>query len=77
MGLGVVGLYWDDSTTFPVGVYRCEIPDASGIKRTLFVGIYTSEHDSTKVAGVVVGVLLALVLVGAVSALIVILQWRR
>ena len=29
-----------NNATSPTGVYRCEIPDASGTNQTLYVGIY-------------------------------------
>ena len=29
------------STTPPSGVFRCEIPDASGINQNIYVGVYT------------------------------------
>ena len=81
--LGVVGLLYWNSTTIPSGVYRCEIPDASGIKQKVYVRIHimmqdfsTSRPDS-EVAGAVVGVILALVLVFVVAALIVIFQVKR
>ena len=82
-GLSVVGLYWNDNATLPTGVYGCELLDASGITQKVFVGIYdnmmqdSSTSDSAEVAGTVVGVLIAVMLVIAVSALIVVFQIRR
>ena len=79
----MVGLYWNDNTTLPTGVYCCELLDASGITRKVFVGIYdnmmqdSSTSDSAEVAGAVVGVLIAVVLVIAVSALVVVFKIRR
>ena len=78
----MVGLYWNDSATFPTGTYWCEIPDASGILRNVSVGIYfvkdTATTNSTAtVAGAVVGVLLVLVLMVAVSALVVVFGMGR
>ena len=37
-----VSLHHDpfDSSTAPSGVYRCEIPDASGVSQNIYVGIY-------------------------------------
>ena len=76
-GWSVVGLYWNDSTTIPTGVYQCEILDATGILRNVFVGIYsaqdsTSNSSEFEVVGAVVGVLLTTVLLIAVSVLVVV-----
>ena len=80
-GQSVVGLYWNDSTIFPIGIYRCEIPDASGVLHNVSVGIYfakdTATPNSTAVAGIVVGVLLALMLIIAISALVVVFGMGR
>ena len=83
-GPSVVGLYWNDSATFPTGMYRCEILDASGVLRSVSVEIYSAKdiNDATTnstaaVAGAVVGVLLALVLMVAVSALVVVFGMGR
>ena len=81
-GPSVVGLYWNDSATFPTGTYRCEIPDASGILRNVSVEILYSAKDITSpgattnstatVAGAVVGVLLVLVLMVAAALVVVV-----
>ena len=81
-GQSVVGLYWNDNATFPTGIYRCEIPDATGVLHNISVGIilYLAQDatsNSAAVAGAIVGVLLAVVLVIAMSGLIVILQMRK
>jgi hypothetical protein len=81
-GPSVVGLYWNDGATFPVGVYRCVIPDASQVLRNVSVRIYFAEvaaapNSAATVAGAIVGVLLALVLIVAVSAMVVIFGMGR
>ena len=85
-GPSVVGLYWNNSATFPTGTYRCEIPDASGILHNVSVEMYSAEditspgattNSTAAVAGAVVGVLLALVLMAAISALVVVFGRRR
>ena len=81
-GPSVVGLYLDDGEKIPVGLYRCEIPDASGVLRDVSVGIYFAEDPATSssagtVAGAVVGVLLVLALMVAISAMVVIFGMGR
>ena len=81
-GPSVVGLYWNDSAIFPTGMYRCEIPDASGVLRNVSVGIYfvkdaATTNSTATVAGAVVGVLLALVLMVAISAVVVVFGMGR
>ena len=76
-GPSVVGLYWNDSATLPTGMYRCEIPDASGILRNVSITIYSAmdninspgatSNSTAAVAGAVVGVLLILVLMIAAA----------
>ena len=74
-----MGLYWNDSAIFPTGMYRCEIPDASGILHNVSAEIYSAKdiNDATTnstatVAGAVVGVLLALVLMIAAALVVVV-----
>ena len=42
-GASVVRLNRRNNAQSPTGVYRCEIPDASGTTQTLYVGVYTTE----------------------------------
>ena len=42
-GPSVVRLNRRNNATSPTGVYRCEIPDASGTTQTLYVGVYTTD----------------------------------
>ena len=37
------------SNTAPVGVYRCEIPDASGTSQNIYVGIYPREDGEMNI----------------------------
>ena len=83
-GPSVVGLYWNDSIikTFPPGEYRCEIPDSNGQLQVVLVKINlmsgSSQSDSAaSIAGSVVGVLFALMLIIAVSALFLFLGRER
>ena len=39
-GTNVVGLNRRDNTIIPTGIFRCEIPDTSGINQTVYIGIY-------------------------------------
>ena len=33
-----------DSTNAPNGILRCEIPDASGTRQSIYIGIYNQRH---------------------------------
>ena len=79
-GPNMVGLYWNDSSSIPTGIFQCEIPDACGIIQKLYVRIeimLDTTSNSERVAGAVVSTLLVVVLVIAVSVLVVILGRGR
>ena len=42
-GPSVVRLNRRNNAQSPTGVYRCEIPDASGTTQTLYIGVYTTD----------------------------------
>ena len=42
-GPSVVRLNRRNNAQSPTGLYRCEIPDASGTNQTLYVGVYTTD----------------------------------
>ena len=48
-GPSVVRLNRRNNTTMPTGVFRCEIPDASGTNQSIYVGIYPEGSGSPKV----------------------------
>ena len=41
-GAGVVRLLYYNEPS-PTGLFRCEVPDASGDKQSIYVGVYTEE----------------------------------
>ena len=41
-GLDILTLNRQTGTELDSGLYRCEIPDAEGVNRTLYVGVYTN-----------------------------------
>ena len=46
-GDGVVRLHRKDNVTMPTGLYRCEIPDASGTYQSIYVNIESAPSPST------------------------------
>lgn len=45
-GPSVVRLNRRNDATMPTGVFRCEIPDASGNNQTVYVGVYSVTEGS-------------------------------
>ena len=42
---GTVRLNRRNNATHPIGIYRCEIPDQTGISQNLYIGLHTYSHS--------------------------------
>lgn len=46
-GASVVRLFHKSLTTSPSGVFLCEVPDVSGVKQSVFIGVYPPNEGRT------------------------------
>ena len=81
-GPSVVHLHRRNSTMMPTGMFRCEIPDASGVIRNIYVGVY-SNYERTQTAAtssafvIVVASVVAVLLLSIAGVVVAIFGIRR